>query len=463
MKEKLQEALNEISDEKIAEAAGHKKRRNKIIFRALAAVLVLVILISLPNLPMNISAKTVSAASDSRVGKQPAHGTDAYDQWVDKRIQSWEAAHAALEKITPFFEESAAAYMSGTDANRVWSPVNAYIALGMLAEITDGDSRQQILDALHTPDLDTLRAQVGGIWETVYNPDRNEICTLANSLWLDKNLSYNRQAMDDLAYYHYASVYQSDLQSGRAAQSLRAWLNNNTGGLLKKEAAGATFPEDAIFTLVSTVYFQSKWADEFSKINNTARRFESPRGRLTATFMNKKEYQTKYYWGESFGAVALNLKNGTKMWFFLPDGDKTVDDVLAEGEYMDFVTANYDHDANSKYMKVNLSVPKFDIASSGDLSEMFRAMGITDVFDSKQSDFTALTGENPVFVTAVNQAARVIIDEEGVKAASYIEIPGAGAAEPPTEVMDFILDRPFLFVISGQYGIPIFSGVVNEP
>ncbi len=463
MKDKLQDALNEISDEKIAEAAAHKKSRKKIVFRVLAAVLVLAVLISLPNLPMVISAKAVSTASGSRIGERPVHGTDAYYQWVDKRTQSREDAQAALEKITPFFEESAAAYMSGTQENRVWSPVNAYIALGMLAEITDGNSRQQILDALHTSDLDTLRAQVGGIWETVYNPNRNEICTLANSLWLDKNLSYNQQAMDDLAYYHYASVYQSDLQSNKAAKALQTWLSNNTGGLLKNQADGAAFPEDAVFTLASTVYFQSKWADEFSEINNTAGKFHSPSGNRTVAFMNKKEHQTTYYWGESFGAVALNLKNGTKMWFFLPDEDKTVDDVLAEGQYMDFVTANYDHDANSKYMKVNLSVPKFDIASSGDLSEMFQALGITDVFDSKQSDFTALTGEGPVFVTAVNQAARIIIDEEGVKAASYIEIPGAGNGMPPDEIIDFILNRPFLFVISGQYGIPIFSGVVNEP
>ena len=40
------------------------------------------------------------------------------------------------------------------------------------------------------------------------------------------------------------------------------------------------------------------------------------------------------------------------------------------------------------------------------------------------------------------------IDEEGVKAATYIEFPGAGSAEPPEEIIDFVLDRPFLFVIT---------------
>ena len=67
-------------------------------------------------------------------------------------------------------------------------------------------------------------------------------------------------------------------------------------------------------------------------------------------------------------------------------------------------------------------------------------------------------------LTGVNQAARVIIDEQGVKAASYLEFPGAGAAMPPEEIIDFILDRPFVFVIADtQTGIPLFTGVVNEP
>ena len=54
------------------------------------------------------------------------------------------------------------------------------------------------------------------------------------------------------------------------------------------------------------------------------------------------------------------------------------------------------------------------------------------------------------------------IDEEGVKAATYIELPGAGSAEPPEEIIDFILDRPFLFVIEKE-NIPIFTGCVNNP
>lgn len=462
MKDKLKVALNEISEKKIAEAAGHRKKRGKLLLRIAAAAAVIALFISLASLPMAIPAQAISLASDSRLGTRPDPGSDDFRAWANAREDVTETAESAVSALTPFFQKSASAYMSGAQDNRVWSPANGYIALAALAEITEGDSRQQILQLLGTRDLDTLRTQVSGIWESVYRDDGNEICVLANSLWLDDSLTYSQSAMDALARYHYASVYQADLQGSRASKALAAWLSNNTGGLLRNHTDGAHFQENAVFTLASTVYLQSKWGDEFSPKRNTQDVFHAPSGERSVTFMNKKEYQTTYYWGDSFGAVALSLKNGTRMWFFLPDPGKTVDDVLSDGQYLRCIAAR-DQEDFSKYMKVNLSVPKFDISSSANLTQMLQSLGVTGIFDAATSNFTALIGDTPVFVAGVNQAARVIIDEQGVKAASYIEIPGVGAAMPPEEIIDFILDRPFLFVIASYEGVPLFTGVVNEP
>ena len=46
-------------------------------------------------------------------------------------------------------------------------------------------------------------------------------------------------------------------------------------------------------------------------------------------------------------------------------------------------------------------------------------------------------------------------------AATYIELPGCGSAMPPEEIIDFVLDRPFLFVIT-KGNLPLFTGVVNN-
>lgn len=113
-------------------------------------------------------------------------------------------------------------------------------------------------------------------------------------------------------------------------------------------------------------------------------------------------------------------------------------------------------------MKVNLSVPKFDVNSTLNLKAGLQEMGITDVFNEVTSNFTEITGDVPIYLTAANQTVRVQIDEEGVKAAAYIEFPGAMSPEPPEEIIDFILDRPFVFAITNR-SIPMFVGAVNHP
>ena len=176
--------------------------------------------------------------------------------------------------------------------------------------------------------------------------------------------------------------------------------------------------------------------------------------------MNKKLAQMHYYYGDQFSAVALSLKNGSRMWFILPDEGYTTADVLADGQYMQMVLQqNWE---NTKWMKVNLSVPKFDVNSTMDLKEGLQKMGITDVFNEGAANFSGITGDVPIFLTAANQSVRVQIDEEGVKAAAYIEFPGATSPEPPKEIIDFILDRPFLFAITTD-SIPLFMGTVNNP
>ena len=472
MNEKLAEALDHIEDQKIADAATAKRKRH-IFLKAVAAITAVVILmnLNLPTVTLRVNAKTISEASPSRMPERPDR--DDYDSYEDFSVvwdvyqnemdRMEETAVLSLGDLNSFFADATALYMDSTKDNKVYSPINAFLALAALAEVTGGDSRQQILDTLNMPDIDTRRSRVEGLWETAHYDKGSEECLLGSSLWLNNDLEYNQAAMDNVARYHYTSVFQKDLSRRSAGRALGTWLDNQTGGLLKSNTAKMEFPENAVLTLVSTVYLQSKWSDQFKESRNTQGLFHAPGGDIEATYMNTRD-QGYYFWTEDYGASYRWLKNDCKMWFFLPDPDKGVEDVLDDGEYLEILTAKkYSEQDNCKHLFVNWTVPKFDVSASADLSDSFRNMGITDIFDLEAADFTAITGDTPVFVTGVNQSARVIVDEEGVKAASYIEIIGAGAAEPPEDEVDMILDRPFVFVIATTEGIPLFTGVVNKP
>ena len=125
--------------------------------------------------------------------------------------------------------------------------------------------------------------------------------------------------------------------------------------------------------------------------------------------------------------------------------------------------SNWEKWPNSQYLIVNLAVPKFDVSSDLDLSSGLRALGVTDVFDPAVSDFSPLTKAEGIYLSQAEHAARVAIDEEGVTAASYTVMLAPGAGPPPEEEVDFVLDRPFLFAITGVDGLPLFVGLVNRP
>ena len=469
MNEKVAKALSYVDEKYVSAAANKKKKKAKYWISAIAAVLALVLLFNMPSIPLAITAKAVSIASDSRQTERPDRDEyETRDAWLED-LNKWEAEQKylstttrdALINLAPFFTTGSAQFLStqGSD-NLLWSPINAYIGLSMIAELTAGESRQQILDMFGAATVEELRQQVGAIWESSYNDNGHEVSTLANSLWLEKGLTYQQDTMDNLAHHYYASVYQGDLGSQKINNAIGAWLNNNTGGMLKNATENINLSPDTILALYSTIYFQAKWQDQFNQARNTHDVFHTPDGDITATFMNKTKTQMSYYWGETFSAVTMSLKNGSKMWFILPDEGYTTADVLADGAYMQMVLQpNWE---NQKWMMVNLSVPKFDVSSTIQLRDGLQEMGVTDVFSEGIADFSAITGDVPIFLTAANQSVRVEIDEEGVKAAAYIEIPGAGSAAPPDEIIDFILDRPFIFAITTA-NIPLFMGTVNNP
>ena len=170
-----------------------------------------------------------------------------------------------------------------------------------------------------------------------------------------------------------------------------------------------------------------------------------------------------YSWGEGFSAVAQQLENGGAMWFVLPDEGTDVASLLQDDEAMTFLTSGQNNWSNQKSTLVNLVVPKFDISAQLTLREDLEALGITDVFRPDVSDFSPMTGAmDGIFLSQAQQGIRVSIDEEGCAAAAYTVMMMAGAAMPQDEV-DFILNRPFLFAVTGADGMILFMGVVNQP
>lgn len=441
MKDKLSEALNEISDKHIEEAAkARRKRSMPTWFKIAAAAVAVALLAGLVGPSMSLQAAAVAQA-----------------QYPDYQYTNMDRDDALL--MRDFFHASISTTLGVLNGeNGTYSPLNLAMALSVLAELTDGEARTEILTVMNASSIDDLRSRANLMWRASYY-DNNNKTTLANSLWLDNSVDFNQATLDTLAKNYYTSSFRGDLGSNRVNQLITQWLDQQTGNLLKSDTAKVHLPEEAVLALYSTIFYRAKWQSAFNPANNTQAVFHSPGGDITATFMNKSRMTGFYYWAEDFGAISIGLKDGSQMWLFLPDEDKTVNDVLASQDYMDVI---YRTTENVKDMFINLSIPKFDIRQGSDLRSDLEKMGISAVFDPSADAFASSVFGTEVYLTGANQATRVMIDEEGITAASYIEFPGAMSPAPPEDEIDFILDRPFLFVITKQ-ALPLFAGVVNEP
>ena len=220
-REQILTALEEISDKHIDEAGKlPKKKKRALWMSAVAAILVIAIGVGILAGPMRIRAYAVALPGDVRISwvsdYDDYNSREEYLEAVDlvraEREQRTEASKQAVSALSSFFKKGTAQFLlTEENDNKLWSPVNAYIGLAMLTELTEGNTRKQILDLFNAPDTETLRRQVSAVWESVYQNDEHEICVLANSLWWENGIEYNQETMDALGYHYYASVYRGDL------------------------------------------------------------------------------------------------------------------------------------------------------------------------------------------------------------------------------------------------------------
>lgn len=454
------------------ECAKNRKRIRPYWFVAVAAVLVLAIgigmlfrapeVVPLSNLVAGpVYPRMANYPNRNDYPDYEAYRLD-YDAWWEAQRQQYDQPTGYADSLTDFFHASIAQFLQG-EGNPTYSPVNVYLAMAMLAETADGNSRRQILDLLGLDTIEQLREQANHVWNAHYCADGRTSLLLANSLWLDDAYVFNKETAELLAERYYASSFSGDLGTTEMNKQLQTWLNQNTGGLLKEQAEKVKLTPDAVFALASTIHFTASWEEEFDEKHTKDAVFHGPETDRTVPFMNRTMSTHTYYWGENFTALYLNLTGNNKMWLILPDEGYTVAQILESEEYLQMTLAP-DSWENQKDYDIHLRLPKFDVSDQKDLIEGMKAMGLTDVFDPAVADFHPITDTSGLYVSQIDHAARVAIDEKGCVGAAFTVIELVDGSMPTDhDEIDFVLDRPFLFVVSSRNNLPLFAGTVNEP
>ena len=133
---------------------------------------------------------------------------------ADGKTDSLQYTRAVLKSVLP-----------GTEENAAFSPLSLYFSLASLAQMSDGETRAQILDLLGADSIEALRAQASSVWNANYRDDGMTKSLLASSLWLRGGEDYNQATMDSIAQNYYASVFSGEMGSDAYDQMLQDWLN----------------------------------------------------------------------------------------------------------------------------------------------------------------------------------------------------------------------------------------------
>lgn len=512
-KETLSDAIGNIDDKLIAEAARKNAKMIQFHFKkiAAAAAVIAIAVTAVFGIPKIIqtdappaapsetqSTTEISEAPTSEIqegkyetvqgdylsyaaiaAKYPAASENLYDSDISEEAYAFSRSDYKDYSLRFFTKTIRQFLVSEETGNAIFSPLNLFFSLSTLAEITEGESRRQILSLLDIDDLERLRTVSRSLWLSVYSnatpkySTKSNKCIPANSFWLNGNydISGDSEIAEILRNHYFVSFFKGDMNDENYINAYKEWIDVQTDGLLHDFSDQYSLSPDTVFSLVSTILYESAWIRSFPEEKTYADVFHSANGDYETEFMHLEDYAGDYYYeSDSYTALGKATLIGI-MWFILPNENESVHSVLESGAYTEILTAlrEKNHEAFQPreeeydiYVK-NESIPKFDFSSQFDLSVNLKELGVTDIFDREKANipFIKMTDGQNLYLSSGKQEVRVKIDENGVAAAAATHLD-MGMGDPTIKRVDFVLNRPFITLITSQDGTPIFAGVVND-
>ena len=331
--------------------------------------------------------------------------------------------------------------------NVIVSPYSAAVALSMLTEGAEGETRAELDKALGGV---LYKAEdLGGGEDVVVNS--------ANSLWLDDNFSPRNRYVSLIEKEFDAFVDVEDFASPTALQAINNWCSENTNGKIT-EILDRLDPSN-VMVLINALYFNAPWENEFDPNLTREQTFNGLSKKSQVKMMNTKGY---YMYGEYQGFQMIQLPylgREYAMYVVLPPEGADMEKLLSKMDSSAYAAAM---DMLSQ-QEVRLFLPQFKVETSMNLNEPLQRMGIKTAFTSA-ADFSGIAEMGPLVLDQVKQKCYMDVSETGTEAAAVTSVQiRLTSARPVMKMPVMRVDRPFFFVIAdGENNRILFAGkIVN--
>ena len=335
---------------------------------------------------------------------------------------------------------------SDPSENVLVSPYSAGVALSMLAEGAEGETRVEFDSALN-----------GCLFKSV-DLGNNDTVTVksANSVWITDDFSVRNRYVGLLEEYFDASVVNLNFDDPATVRAINNWCSENTDGkiteIVDKLGSGM------VMLLVNALYFNAPWADAFLETNTKNGVFHAASGDVKVPFMSKNE---RLNFVEYQGCQMVELPYAGEryaMYLVLPPAGISLDKMISyvnEGIYEQAMTA-------MTPCMVRLTMPRLKLETNLVLNKALQNMGIRSAFTSA-ANFKAIAEMGPLVLDQVRQKCYMDISEKGTEAAAVTSIGIRLTSARPEPMVIMNVDRPFVFFISDRTNDNIlFAARINN-
>ena len=345
-------------------------------------------------------------------------------------------------------------HASANKTNYLLSPYNIEIALNMLRDGADGNTKTELDKVLGNRTINNIIV-------------KNKI-SVANAIFI-KN-KFKNDVID--SYYNILKTkYNSDLiyDDFVTPNKINNWVNDKTSGMIKKVLDNIS--PDFVMGLASALAIDVKWQSEFDCSLTNKQDFTKIDNKIIDAEMMHESYKygAQYIKTEDATGIIIPYRKeweeNTELEFvgILPNKDV---DTYINGLTKDKLNNLFKNtkSASSSY-HINLSLPRFTYDySEEEFKEILIKMGIKDAFTSS-ANFKKMINQDVYVGTAIHKT-HIDLNEKGTKAAAitFFGLDGAMAIEEKYETVNVIFNKPFVYMIRERNtGEILFFGTVYEP
>ena len=319
------------------------------------------------------------------------------------------------------------------DANLAVSPYSAGVALSMLAEGAEGQTRAEFNKALN--DCLFKSEDLGGNDKITVNS--------VNSLWVDDNFSVRNRYVSLMQKDFDALVTTLSFGDPATVKAINNWCSEHTNGKIT-EIIDELSPND-VMVLVNALYFKAPWLNSFDEHMTSSAKFHGSKSVSDVEMMARKAYMN-YAEYNGCQLVEIPYEGGRyAMYVLLPPEDMDINELIG---YLS--QESYDVAMNSLQSKeVLLKMPKVKVETSLLLNQSLQHMGIRTAFTGA-ADFKGISEMGPLSLGLVKQKCYVEISEKGTEAAAVTSAQIRMTALRPSQYVIMTVDRPYLFFVTDK-------------